>query len=144
MNEKIYAEIRKVLSNIRSLRTFVRENDFEMLEESHSKLGAALEERRQEYEAEKTQLVEREKKRLELIRQVEEAGFDITTLAIPVTTGKKKKKSKSSWTVGEPKYQFTEQGEIKYWNGIGRQPNPIKQAIEAGQSLDDFLIKKET
>ncbi|EGY28665.1 DNA-binding protein H-NS [Candidatus Regiella insecticola 5.15] len=141
MSEKIYAEMRRILSNIRSLRTFVRESDFEMLEESHAKLGVALEECRADYEAEKSQLAEREKKRLELIKLVKEEGFDISTLAIPVTTGQKKKKSKSPSIIREPKYQFTENGKTQYWAGIGRQPNPIKKTIKAGGSLDDFLIK---
>ncbi|MEQ4541804.1 MAG: H-NS family nucleoid-associated regulatory protein, partial [Pantoea agglomerans] len=39
------------------------------------------------------------------------------------------------------KYQYTdENGEVKQWTGQGRTPSAIKSAIDAGKSLDDFLI----
>ena len=42
-----------------------------------------------------------------------------------------------------PKYQFEENGETKYWSGRGRAPKPIDEALKAGRSLDEFLIKKD-
>nr|WP_264757494.1 H-NS family nucleoid-associated regulatory protein [Klebsiella pneumoniae] len=42
-----------------------------------------------------------------------------------------------------PKYQFDENGETKYWSGRGRTPKPIDEALKAGRSLDEFLIKKD-
>lgn len=141
MSDDMYKAVKKVLSNVRSIKAFVQKNDYDFILEAHEKLGSLLEERRKEHEAEKAELEEREKQRFELISLVEEAGFDISTLAIPVTAEQKKKKGKSSGTPLEPKYQFTENGETKFWAGVGRKPNPIKKAIEAGKSLDDFLIK---
>ena len=38
---------------------------------------------------------------------------------------------------------FEENGEVKFWSGRGRSPKPIDEALKAGRSLDDFLIKKE-
>lgn len=40
------------------------------------------------------------------------------------------------------KYEFLdENGEIKQWTGQGRMPKMVKIEIDAGKSLDDFLIK---
>ncbi|WP_171961641.1 H-NS family nucleoid-associated regulatory protein, partial [Escherichia coli] len=36
-----------------------------------------------------------------------------------------------------------ENGETKYWSGRGRTPKPIDEALKAGRSLDEFLIKKD-
>ncbi len=40
------------------------------------------------------------------------------------------------------KYEFVENGETKTWTGKGRKPKPIAEALSAGRSLDEFLIKK--
>lgn len=50
---------------------------------------------------------------------------------------------KSKLPKAPPKYQFEENGEVKFWSGRGRAPKPIDEALKAGRSLDDFLIKKE-
>lgn len=145
MSQNIHAEMRKILLNVRSLRVFLRESicesSFELMKEASEKFKAVVDEHREEYEAQKIKLEEREKKRLELISLVKEEGFDLSTFFVPVTAGQKKKKGKSSGTPLEPKYQFTENGETKFWAGVGRKPNPIKKAMEAGGSLNDFLIK---
>ncbi|WP_313685399.1 H-NS family nucleoid-associated regulatory protein, partial [Pantoea sp.] len=40
------------------------------------------------------------------------------------------------------KYSYTdENGEEKSWTGQGRTPAAIKKALDAGKSLDSFLIK---
>lgn len=40
------------------------------------------------------------------------------------------------------KYEFGENEETKTWTGKGRKPKPIAEALNAGHSLDDFLINK--
>ncbi|MCO6384923.1 H-NS family nucleoid-associated regulatory protein [Oceanicola sp. 502str15] len=39
----------------------------------------------------------------------------------------------------KPKYRHPENSAVT-WSGRGRQPRWIKEALEAGKSLDDFLI----
>ena len=144
-SEEHYDYVRKILSNHRSIRAFVRECNFEWLEEVSQKLIAAIDERRADYEAEKMQLVEREKQRQELLNLIHESGFDIESLAMPVDAmhPKVKGKKKPSGIPRKPKYQYTENGEIKTWNGVGRKPKFLTEALDAGRSLDEFLIPNQ-
>ncbi len=53
------------------------------------------------------------------------------------------KKQKNKLPKAPPKYQFEENGVVKYWSGRGRAPKPIDAALKAGQKLEDFLIEKD-
>lgn len=144
MATNTYDEVMRVLSNVRSIRAFVRENDYELLLEAHEKLGVALEERKEEYAAEKLEREAREVKRQELLALIESEGFDLGELLGNEAEPKTRKKGRVSTHKREPKYTFTEDGETKYWAGVGRKPRPIAQAIENGGSLEDFLIDKSS
>ncbi|MCE0507367.1 H-NS histone family protein [Roseivivax sp. GX 12232] len=80
-----------------------------------------------------------ERKRLEALAAVkakaQEMGFSLAELTGDVT---KKKAGKSA---GIPKYVHPE-NPAKTWTGRGRQPAWIKEALDAGRSLDEFLITK--
>ncbi len=140
MASNTYDEVMRVLSNVRSIRAFVRENDYELLLEAHEKLGVALEERKEEYAAEKVEREAREVKRQELLALIESEGFDIGQLLGNESPTGKRKSANRPQSKRAPKYKFTENGETKYWSGVGRKPKPIAQAIENGGSLADFLI----
>lgn len=144
-NEENYDYVRKVLSNQRSIRALVRECNYEWLVEASEKLNAAIAERRADYEVELKQREGREKQRLELLALIQEAGFDIDSLTTPAdsSTSKAKAKRKSSGVIRKPKYQYTENGELKTWAGVGRKPKFIADAISAGRTLEEFLIPDE-
>lgn len=76
------------------------------------------------------------KKRQEAVAALDakarEMGFTLSEL----TGGTARKKSASS-----PKYRHPENAAMT-WTGRGRQPGWIREAVENGQSLDDFLIDK--
>lgn len=78
-----------------------------------------------------------ERRRREALAAVEakasEMGFSLAELTGASAT-KKSGKSKSP-----PKYQHPENPALT-WTGRGRQPAWIKEGLEAGKSLDDFLI----
>lgn len=139
-NAENYDSVRKVLSNNRSVRAFVRECNYEWLIEVSEKLNSAIDERRADYEVELKQREQREKQRQDLIAMIQEAGFDLESLATPTDALPYKKKKKSSDVVRKPKYQYTENGEMKTWTGIGRSPKFIAEAIKAGRTLEEFLI----
>ncbi|SHF95469.1 DNA-binding protein H-NS [Loktanella atrilutea] len=61
-----------------------------------------------------------------------ENGYSLAEL-----TGMTPKKGKA---VSPPKYRHPENPE-QTWTGRGRQPDWMKDALENGQSKDDFLIK---
>lgn len=77
-----------------------------------------------------------ERRRQEALAAVEatarEMGFSLSEL----TQGHGAKKTKA---VLPPKYQHPE-NPAKTWSGRGRQPAWIKEGLEQGKSLDDFLI----
>jgi len=78
------------------------------------------------------------KKRKEALEAVEalarEKGFSLSELtgAAPAKKGK---------APLPPKYQHPENPALT-WSGRGRQPVWIKEAVEAGKPMDDFLIEK--
>jgi DNA-binding protein H-NS len=77
----------------------------------------------------------KERQRLEALAAVEakarEMGFSLSEL----TGGTKK-----GGSAGVPKYVHPENPALT-WTGRGRQPRWIKEGLESGKSLDDFLIK---
>ncbi|MDS0064827.1 H-NS family nucleoid-associated regulatory protein [Enterobacter cloacae] len=127
---------KKLLLNIRSVRVFARETSFEQLLEMQEKLNAVIEERREAAER-----AERERKRQELLQLIAGEGFSPEELlGLSEDAQKTRKKTLPK---APPKYQFDENGETKYWSGRGRTPKPIDEALKAGRSLDEFLIKKD-
>ena len=133
--EDEYGIISRTMMNIRSLRVFAREIDFEQLLEMQEKLNVVIEERREDAERE-----ERERKRQELLQLIAGEGFspeELLGLSEEAPKSRKKTLPKAP-----PKYQFEENGETKYWSGRGRAPKPIDEALKAGRSLEDFRINK--
>lgn len=137
------AEIRRTLSNIRSLRVFARETEFELLLDMHEKLGAVIEERREEAEREAQERAVREKKRLELLQLISEEGWTLEELQDGETAVRKGKKNRTPST-RPPKYRFTdpETGKEETWTGVGRPKKGFQQLLDAGHSADEFLIEK--
>ncbi|HAB2327620.1 TPA_asm: H-NS histone family protein [Salmonella enterica subsp. diarizonae] len=133
--EDEYGIISRTMMNIRSLRVFAREIDFEQLLEMQEKLNVVIEERREDAER-----AERERKRQELLQLIAGEGFspeELLGLSEEAPKSRKKTLPKAP-----PKYQFEENGETKYWSGRGRAPKPIDEALKTGRSLEDFLIEK--
>lgn len=139
-----YENTLKLLLNVRSLRAFVRESDYEQLLDAHAKLGSLLEERKAEYEQEKREAEAKEQARLELIKLIAEQGFDPETITIPVgLSNQGKKKSKTTRTPRKPKYQFKdENGETVYWSGNGKKPLVLQKLLDAGHTVEEFLIEQ--
>lgn len=73
--EDEYGIISRTMMNIRSLRVFAREVDFEQLLEMQEKLNAVIEERREDAEREAAERAERERKRQELLQLIAGEGF---------------------------------------------------------------------
>lgn len=135
-----YGELKSTLSNQRSIRAFVRASDFDWLLEVQEKLAAAIEERRDEVQVEKRQLEEREKQRQELLELIASQGFDVASLLTPADQQPATKGKRKPSVNRKPKYQYHENGELKFWAGVGRKPKPIQAAVESGESLESFLI----
>jgi DNA-binding protein StpA len=141
-DNEIYSDVKRILSNIRSIRAFARETDYDLLLEMQEKLNAVIEERREEAEREKRERAERETKRMELLQLIQSEGFDPSELLGIESAGGSSKKSKTG-VKRAPKYQFEQDGKTHYWSGVGRKPRPIQDALDQGKTLDSFLIPSE-
>ncbi|MFN3071368.1 H-NS family nucleoid-associated regulatory protein [Serratia sp. J2] len=138
----IYSKVRGILSNIRSVRAFARETDFDLLIEMQEKLNIVIEERREDAEREKQERAVRETKRLELLQLIQSEGFDPSELLGIESAGGAAKKSKTG-VKRAPKYQYELDGQTLYWSGVGRKPRQIQDALDQGKTLDSFLIPSE-
>ncbi len=99
------------------------------------KLSVVVAERREEEEAEQAMLREKADKLAKYKEMLMNDGIDISELVdLPTET-----KTKAKRAPRPAKYRYTdENGETKSWTGQGRTPSPIKKALDAGGSLDDF------
>ncbi|MGL5007701.1 MAG: H-NS family nucleoid-associated regulatory protein [Plesiomonas sp.] len=138
------SEIIKVLSNIRSLRVLAREVSFEQLEDMLSKLTTVVEERREEAELNQAENEERQRKLQQYREMLINDGIDPNELFEMLANSKTAAPKKAKRTARPAKYEYTdENGELKTWTGQGRTPAIIKQALDAGQDLENFAITAE-
>lgn len=135
-----YEFVKRVFSNIRSLRAFARECSYEWLEEASQRLNSIIDERKSKYQQEQKEKEEFEKKRAQAISMLAEMGLTPNQLISGATP-----RSHPKNTSKKPKYIYVdENGVEKTWAGVGRKPETIETALNEGKSLDDFLIKKDT
>lgn len=132
------SETLKVLNNIRTLRAQAREVSLSELEEMLEKLEAVVNERREAEAAIASEIKEKEEKLAKYRQMLLDDGIDLSELTSTETTSGK---SRAKRAPRPAKYQYTdENGDVKSWTGQGRTPAVIKQALDQGKSLDDFLI----
>ncbi|ECB1328021.1 H-NS family nucleoid-associated regulatory protein [Salmonella enterica] len=124
--------IQEALASKRTRKKFLSECDFIFLTDLNEQITASLTARKAEHEALEQQKQEREVKRLELLELIKAEGFSPHDL-FDATASQKQAKRK-------PKYQYSENGVSKVWSGVGRVPVAIQQALDAGKTLDSFLI----
>ena len=130
------SEFLRVLLNARSLRAAVRDLTMDQLNEGFEKLKAIVDERREQEERYLRENADRLRKIQEYKEMLQSEGIDITELlGEQVNTEKTKRAPRPA------KYRYTDDnGQEQTWTGQGRQPVPIRRAVEAGRSLDEFLI----
>lgn len=131
------SETLQVLNNIRTLRAQARELPLEVLEELLEKFTTVVSERSEELKA----LEEANRERLEKLTQYREMmiadGIDPSELMEAAGNVKARKQREPR----PAKYAYTDDaGERKTWTGQGRTPAPIKAQLDAGKTLEDFLI----
>lgn len=134
------SELTKTLLNIRSLRAFARELTFEQLEEALDKLTTVVNERKEAEAAERAEAAEQEAKLAAIAEQIASDGIDVEAL-ISALAGETKSKTKSKRAPRPAKYKYVDNsGQEKTWTGQGRTPSAIQEQLDAGKSLDAFLI----
>jgi DNA-binding protein H-NS len=126
----------RIITHARRFKSAVKELDLEQLEEVKIKLVNIIEERRAEEEAEQKENEQRLVKIQKYREMLAADGIDLGELQelLPESTLKRAPR--------KPKYEiWNEKGERITWTGQGRMPNFLKARIEAGESLDTFLIE---
>lgn len=133
-------EMIKTLLNIRSLRAFSRDLTLEQLEEALDKLTTVYLERQESEEEAQKARAEQEERIAQIAKQISQEGLDVEALMARLSgnpTTKTKRQPRPA------KYRYTDgQGLEKTWTGQGRTPSAIQEQLDAGMSLDDFLIEK--
>lgn len=129
--------------NARSLRAVTRELTLEQLTEGFDKLKAIVEERQVAEESVRKGQEERLRKIAEYTEMLRAEGLELADLLQGDVSAEKtsKRAPYAPRAPRPPKYRYTDvDGTERTWTGQGRQPVPIREAIAAGQSLEDFLI----
>ncbi|WP_434639176.1 DNA-binding protein StpA [Klebsiella sp. I138] len=126
------------LNNIRSLRAMSREFSIDVLEEMLEKLRVVTEEKRSEQQSVRQQNAEYQEKINTWLELMIADGIMPDELVTQNSAPSKEAKKRQPRPA---KYRFTDSsGADKTWTGQGRMPKPIARAIEAGATLDSFLI----
>ncbi len=130
----------KVLLNSRSLKAAARDLTLEQLEEGLSKLTTVIEELRGQKEQEQKAREAHAQKVRQYIQMMQADGIDVSELMGTIDAPQAATTAKRA--PRPAKYHYTDDnGEQRTWTGQGRQPLPIRRAIEEqGKKLEDFLI----
>ncbi|EIV3905857.1 H-NS histone family protein [Klebsiella pneumoniae] len=131
------SETLQVLNNIRTLRAQARELPLEVLEEVLEKFTIVVAERSEEEKAAEAANRERVEKLSHYREMMIADGINPSELMDAAVNIKVRKKREPR----PAKYAYIDDaGEQKTWTGQGRTPAPIKAQLDAGKTLEDFLI----
>lgn len=129
--------VTKYFNNFASLRAFSKDKELSFLEKAEKNLAQIIQYRKEAIELEKMEQEERERARIAIIEEIEAKGWSVKDLLNPNA-----KENKLATSKAKNKYTFLdEQGNTQYWTGRGRMPAALKAKIDAGESLESFLIE---
>ena len=125
----------RIITHARRFKSALKEIGVEQLEEVKIKLQKIIDDRIAEEEAAEIENAERNEKIRKYRESLAADGIDPDEL-LDGSSEKPRKRAPR-----QPKYEiWNEAGEHITWTGQGRMPNVFKARIEAGESLDTFLI----
>lgn len=129
--------LKRYLANHNTLKGFLKGQDLEWVNGVYERLGEIIIELTQEAELERAEAQERETKRLELIAMIEAEGWSVEELI-------KDKPAKAKTSKKSDKYRFIdENGKERGWSGFGVKPKALQALLNAGHSLEEFLIESK-
>ncbi|PCS22086.1 H-NS family histone-like protein [Candidatus Enterovibrio escicola] len=127
----------KVLLNLRSLRAVVRELTQAQLQEALEKLQTVVSEREEAY----TKAHEAETERMEKMVKYREMMINDGIDPEELLTSLRGTKPKLKRVTRPAKYKYIDiDGSKKTWTGQGRTPKIIRDSLEDGKKIEDFLI----
>ena len=125
----------ETLTHGRRLKGAVKDLSLDELKSVASKLEKVIEERVAQAEAEEAANAERDSKIDDIRKQMEAVGLSIEDLGSKVSKPTPKKRDPRP-----AKYTIEVNGEAITWTGQGRMPTVFKNELNAGKSIEDFLI----
>ncbi|OOF39678.1 DNA-binding protein H-NS-like protein [Rodentibacter rarus] len=133
------SDLIKAFTNLRTIRSVVRDLTLEQAESSLKKFEEAVAEKRMQMEELQKAEIER-KARIEKYKELmKQEG--ITAEELQEIVGGTSSSIRSRREPRPAKYQYTDaNGKQKTWTGQGRMPMTIQAALNAGKSLSDFEI----
>ncbi|WP_150138025.1 H-NS family histone-like protein [Candidatus Enterovibrio escicola] len=127
----------KVLLNLRSLRAVVRELTQAQLQEALEKLQTVVSEREEAY----TKAHEAETERMEKMVKYREMMINDGIDPEELLTSLRGTKPKLKRVTRPAEYKYIDiDGSKKTWTGQGRTPKIIRDSLEDGKKIEDFLI----
>ncbi len=127
----------RIITHARRFKSAIKELGIEQLEEVKNKLQKIIDDRIAEEEAAEAENAERNEKIRKYLESLAADGIDPDELL--QDGGSSDRQGKRAQR--QPKYEiWNEAGEHITWTGQGRMPNVFKARIEAGETLDTFLI----
>ncbi|SHH76751.1 H-NS histone family protein [Ferrimonas marina] len=130
------ADFLEILTHGRRLKAQVKGLSLDELHEVIGKLQSIAAEREEEIQAEQEANAERLAKIEAIRQQLAQEGISLDELNAGQEVAPRKKRAPRP-----PKYEVMVDGERITWTGQGRTPKAIKEQLDAGASLDDFLIQ---
>jgi len=129
-------EFVQIIGHARRFKSATKDLSINELIEAKAKLEKIIEDRISKEEENKQKSAEKELK-IEKYREMLAADGiapDELVSEVPAKKGKRARRP--------PKYEIRdESGKVITWTGQGRMPNVFKARVEAGESLDKYLIK---
>lgn len=133
------SEFLEIIQHKKRLAARLRSLTSVEIAEIAEKVNAIYEERVEEEKQAEMEAEAKQEKIKELKEKAAELGISFEDI-LPEATSKSKTRT---YRKLPPKYKITlPSGKTKTWTGQGRMPNALKEAIEAGDSLEDYLIDK--
>lgn len=132
-------ELIKIITNRRRMKAFLRRTSVST-DEIESVFTDVIAELKAEVEKEQEQKRQHERKIEEFKELLRAENLSLTDL---LEVAEQEQKTGRSKQKAKPKYEFTDEtGTQKQWSGRGIMPKYLRERIEAGASLEDFLIKE--
>lgn len=132
------SEFTSILTHGRRLKAAVKELSVSELEDVQEKLAKVIADRAEEEAQLLQQEAEKRRKIEELRKAMDAAGIDPSELLGDSAAAPKKRRKRAP---KPPKYAIkNDSGERITWTGQGRMPKALKNAVDRGEKLENFLI----
>lgn len=136
--------VRNNLTSITALRKFINAQETEWVETFFEKIEVLIIEKREEIELQKLEAEEKAKNRQAAIEYLKEKfGIDDITDLMDESENSGKKRKKRATRPSVIKYRFTDKEGVEHsWTGQGRHPKALKELMNEGHSLEEYLVEK--